>query len=410
MEKSHNTHKNELTNSITTEKVDSVNEIELHEKLRESEIRYRRLFETAKDGILILDFETGEIVDANPFIVKLIDLPEDVVIGKKLSDIGLFSNIEESELAFLALKKNGYIRFDDMPIKQRNGTIKQVEFISNVYLANNAKVIQCNIRDITERKLAEKKLKESFQLIRKMNEDLIFVNAKAEESEKLKTAFLSNISHEIRTPLNAIIGFSQLLLEPNMSVEDFERNIAIVKVSSQQLLSIINDIIDISKIETGQFQLTSELVNVNNVMTELFELYIPKAENKKIRLRLSGLQSDVHTHVKTDGERLKQVVNSLLNNAIKFTQNGEIDFGFQQKEHFVEFYIKDSGIGITKENHKLIFNHFRQVDAKNHEIIGGNGLGLSIAKALVEKMGGTISVSSELAKGSTFIFTIPNTK
>jgi PAS domain S-box-containing protein len=410
MEKSQKIHKNELTNSIIIEEVDSVNEIGLQEQLRESEIRYRRLFETAKDGILILDFETGEIVDANPFIVKLIDLPEDVVIGKKLSEIGLFCNREESERAFIELKENGYIRFDDMPIKQQNGTIKQVEFISNVYLANNTKVIQCNIRDITERKQAEKELKESFQLIQKMNENLIFVNAKAEESEKLKRAFLSNISHEIRTPLNAIIGFSQLLLEPNMSVADFERNIAIVKISSQQLLSIISDIIDISKIETGQFQLTSELVNVNNLMSELFELYIPKAEKKKIRLRLSGLQSDAHTLLNTDGERLKQVVKRLLNNAIKFTQNGDIDFGFHEKEHFVEFYIKDSGIGISSENHKLIFKHFRQVDAVNHEILGGNGLGLSIAKALVEKMGGTISVSSELSKGSTFTFTIPNTK
>jgi len=410
MEKSHNTHNNELTNSNSIENEDSVNEIQLQEKLRESEIRYRRLFETAKDGILILDFETGEIVDANPFIVKLIDLPEDVIIGKKLSEIGLFSNIEESEHAFLELKKNGYIRFDDMPIKQKNGTIKQVEYISNVYLANNTKVIQCNIRDITERKLAEKTLKESFQIIKKINEDLILANAKSEESEKLKRAFLSNISHEIRTPLNAIVGFSQLLLEPNLSVEVLERNVRIVKESSQQLLTIINNIIDISKIETGQYVVNSELINLNNLMTELFENYIPKAEKKKLRLRLSGLQSVEHTHIKTDGDRLKQVINSLLHNALKFTKEGEIDFGFHQKSDFIEFYIKDSGIGIALENHKLIFKRFRQVEAPNNEISGGNGLGLSIAKSLIEKMGGTISVSSELSKGSTFTFTIPNKK
>jgi PAS domain S-box-containing protein len=127
------------------------------EKLKQSEIRYRRLFESAKDGILILDYDTGDIVDANPYIVKIIDYPFEEILGKKLWEIGLFSNKEESELAFIELQSTGYLRYEDRPIKRRNGRIKEVEFISNVYAENNNKVIQCNIRDITERKQNERK-------------------------------------------------------------------------------------------------------------------------------------------------------------------------------------------------------------------------------------------------------------
>ena len=123
--------------------------------LIESEMRYRRLFETAKDGILILDFETAKIVDANPFIIKIIDQPVEEILGKKLWEIGLFSNKKQSELAVIELKKNGYIRFEDMPIQRRNGKITEVEFVSNVYLVDDLKVIQCNIRDISDRKQAE---------------------------------------------------------------------------------------------------------------------------------------------------------------------------------------------------------------------------------------------------------------
>jgi PAS domain S-box-containing protein len=271
------------------------------EKLKESEIRYRRLFETAKDGILILDFETGSILEANPFIVRIIDRPLSEIKGKKLWEIGLFSNKDESERAFIELKTNGYIRFEDMPIKQRNGNVTEVEFISNVYLENKTKVIQCNIRDITERKrienlliLSEKKLNaqninysnlnkeyavlnaeltESINRIQHINNDLILAKVKAEESDHLKSAFLANMSHEIRTPMNAIVGFSEFILQPGASKTELDRYIHIIQASSQQLLSVISDIIDISKIEAGQISVESELVDINKLMNELLLTY-----------------------------------------------------------------------------------------------------------------------------------------
>jgi len=411
------------------------NSVSLHKKLKKSEIRYRRLFETAKDGILILDFETGNIMEANPFIVNIIDRPLTEVLGKKLWEIGLFSNKEESEQAFIELKTNGYIRFEDMPIKRRNGNIVEVEFISNVYQENESKVIQCNIRDITKRKKAENALIQSEQNLKKqnsdysnlnkeyavlneelsnsinriqhINNDLIIAKVKAEESDQLKSAFLANMSHEIRTPMNAIIGFSDFLLQPGLSKKEFDRYVHIIRASSQQLLAIISDIIDISKIEAGQFSIKATNVDINKLMNELLLTYKKVVGTKKLKLQLLTDRPDSLVQIETDGNRIKQIFCNLLNNAIKFTKEGEIEFGYKTKANFIEFYVKDHGIGIAQKDLSIVFEHFTQAKATNGELNSGNGLGLSISKALVEKLGGTIHVDSELGNGSNFIFTIP---
>lgn len=412
--------------------------ISMTDKLKESEVRYRRLFETAKDGILILDFENGTITDANPFIVKMIGSPPEELIGKKLWEIGIFTNKEESERTFDKLKETGYIRFEDMPIQQRNGKVSEVEFISNVYLAGNKKVIQCNIRDISERKQAEwdlkesaaflkkqnqdylvlnqeysdlnKDLSESLNQIQKMNEELILAKAKAEESDKLKTAFLANMSHEIRTPMNAIIGFSQLLLQDKISQAKLKRFIEIINTNSQQLLSVISDIIDISRIESGLITIDSEIINLNDLMIDLFETYKVIADSKKLKIHYLLDYSNAQIHIKSDRNRIKQILCNLLNNALKFTKQGEIKYGFRIKDECVEFHVTDSGVGIASENHSLIFQRFRQIEKPDHQLNSGNGLGLSISKALAEKLGGDITLESEPGKGSTFTLTIPYTR
>ena len=419
----------------TKESMTKSEEVLLHEKLKESEIRYRRLFEMSKDGILILNFETGEIMDANPFIVKIIDFPLQDILGKKLWEIGLFSNKEESELAFIELKAKGYIRFEDMPIQRRNGQVTEVEFISNVYTENHAKVIQCNIRDITERIKAElallkseqdlkkqnteyarlnkeyselnEELKESIRLIHKINNDLILAKDKAEESDKLKTAFLSNMSHEIRTPMNAIVGFSEFLLNPRLTKSKLDEYVQIINASSQQLLSVINDIMDISKIETGQFSIFVENVNIEKLMNELFVIYKRLVDFKNVGLVYLTDNPNKLIHVQTDGNRIRQIICNLLNNAIKYTKEGEIKFGYSIQGNFLKFYVTDSGLGIEPENLALIFQRFRQVEATDGTLNEGNGLGLSISKALIERLGGSISVTSEPGVGSSFVFTIP---
>ncbi len=410
----------------------------LSEKLIESEMRYRRLFESAKDGILILDFETGKIIDANPFIVDMIGFQKEEILGWKLWDIGLFSNIEDSERAFNELRINGYIRFDDMPIPRRNGKISEVEFISNVYLAGKTKVIQCNIRDITERKQAESTIKQSDQILEKqihdyqqlnkeyltlneylneslsqiqvMNAELIIAKVKAEESDRLKSAFLTNMSHEIRTPMNAIMGFSKILLQPGLSKSKIKNFAQIINVSSQQLLSIINDIIDISKIDTNQITIDSQWIHVNELIHELFVTYTKPVKPKKLKLHYKREFPKKLIRLQTDGNRLKQVLCNLLDNAIKYTDEGKIELGYRIKGNYISFYVKDTGIGISKDNHEMIFNRFSQVAAGSKNLNSGNGLGLSISKALVERLGGKITVDSDLGSGSTFTVTLPYVK
>jgi PAS domain S-box-containing protein len=410
----------------------------LLEKLKESEVRYRRLFESAKDGILILDFESGNIVDANPFIVDMIGFPKEEIVGRKLWEIGLFSNIEDSERAFNELRVNGYIRFEDMPIPRRNGKISEVEFISNVYFAGNTKVIQCNIRDITERKQAELKIQQSDKILEKQNRDyqqlnreyltvnedlreslnqiqimnaeLIIAKVKAEESDNLKSAFLANMSHEIRTPMNAIMGFSKILLQPGLSKTKAKNFVHIINTSSLQLLSIINDILDISKIDANQITIDSQWINVNDLLRELYVTYTKLVKPKKLKLKYTGDAPEKHIRLKTDGNRIKQVLCNLLDNAIKYTDEGVIEFGYKITQNNISFFVKDSGIGISKDNHEMIFHRFSQVATQSKQIYSGNGLGLSISKALVERLGGVFSVDSALGYGSTFTFTFPYKK
>ncbi|MBN2348157.1 MAG: response regulator [Bacteroidales bacterium] len=321
-----------------------------------SGLQQRKLLNTAKEGILIIDPITEKIVDANPSLIKILKYPLEKIIGKKLWEISLFRNKEKSD------------------------------------------------PDINELK---RKLAESSKLIQKMNEDLMLANVKAKESDKLKTAFLANINHEIRTPMNAITGFSKLLLQPGLTKEKLADYVQIINTNSQQLLSVITDILDISKIETGQLNINSELVNINNLLKQLFETYKKIVEANKIQLYYSYYADNETFQIKTDEYRIKQILCNLLNNAIKFTRKGKIEFGYKTRRNFLEFYVKDTGIGIAPENHALIFQPFKQAETADTREYGGTGLGLSISKALVEKLGGTITVDSEPGRGSTFTFTIP---
>jgi len=530
-----------------------------------SETRYRRLFETAKDGILILNPITAKIVDANPFIVKLLGYPLDNIIGKQLWEIGLFRNKEESKQAFSELKTNHYIRFDDMPLQRSNGQKVEVEFVSNVYQVNNIDVIQCNIMDISERKLTDRNLRESEELlsktqqiakigsykfnfnndeikwsdemynifgvhkdlflvtiesflacihpedrdsllswirqttvgenremldfriikpggeirnlfgtgilqidpdgkptqiigsiqditerksaeqelrdneihlqeqnaeilalnkgylalnaeitenlsrIKRMNKDLVIAKDKAEESDNLKSAFLANISHEIRTPMNAIMGFSELLTDRDLPEGKSIRYAQIIDASCNQLLTVISDIIDISKIEAGQVIIDNELINISTLMEEIHATYKKQVYPPKIKLVYDSKPGFRSVETETDKNRVKQVLCNLLNNALKFTQEGEVRFGIDVKEKFIEFYVQDSGIGIALKDQEIIFERFRQVENTKAHVYGGNGLGLSISKALVEKLGGKLTFNSDPGKGSTFRFSIPYT-
>jgi len=253
-----------------------------------------------------------------------------------------------------------------------------------------------------------KELKESLDQIQIMNSELILSKNKAEESDKLKSAFLANMSHEIRTPLNGILGFSNLLNDPELTKESTEEYIDIINSNGQQLLTIINDILDISKIEVGQISISIKAVNINGLMNELLHQFRNQAELKNLILTLNPNHLQEKNIAYTDSNRLRQVLYNLLSNAIKFTPKGNVEFGVIRKGNLMEFYVKDSGIGIAHEHQSIIFKPFRKVENALTTTYGGTGLGLPISKALVEKLGGTITLISDADKGSTFIFTIPD--
>jgi len=258
-------------------------------------------------------------------------------------------------------------------------------------------------------------MKEDITGRKKMEQELIAAKNKAEESDKLKSSFLANMSHEIRTPMNAILGFSQLLDEPGLQDNERIHYISLIQRSGNDLMNLIDDIIDISKIEAGQMKVAKSQFSIDQVMQELDVSFkeLLKTRQNKVNLRISYIKPEHAEDIflNTDVDRFKQIFKNLLNNAIKFTEQDQIEFGFKPIHSNglkqIEFYVSDTGIGIPDDKQGLIFESFTQVNDSDTKLYGGTGLGLSITKKIVEILGGNIWVKSELGKGSIFYFTIP---
>jgi PAS domain S-box-containing protein len=370
------------------------------EMLRTSEIRYRRLFESAQDGILILNAGTLEITDANPFMTQLLGYSRAEFLGKELWEIGLFTDKEASQKAFRELQVKGYLRYEDLPLQTTEGKLREVEFVSNVYEEDSHQVIQCNIRDITARKRAEEErrlLLESTQAAR----------AEADAANRMKDEFLATLSHELRTPLTAILGWSHLLTDGKLDEQGSKRAIETIARNARAQKKLIDDLLDMSRIITGKLRLEVRPVNLAPMIEAIVDGVRPAADSRNIHLQ-TALDPRV-SPISGDPSRVQQIIWNLLTNAIKFTpKGGRVQVRLERIDSHVEFAVSDTGQGIDPEFLPHVFDRFRQADSSSTRRHRGLGLGLSIVRQLVELHGGTVTAhSAGEGEGTTFKVKLP---
>jgi hypothetical protein len=237
--------------------------------------------------------------------------------------------------------------------------------------------------------------------------ELILAKDKAEESNRLKSSFLANMSHEIRTPLNGILGISQVLSDAGISQSEKEEYLALLDISSKRLIYLVDNLIDVAMIDSGQMIIIKEAFEFNSVVASFKGIYREQADIQNIQLNIILGLNDEDSIIVSDQKRVYQIIDNLINNAVKFTKSGRIDFGYFADENEITFYVKDTGIGISRESLPFIFDKFRQVEYSLSRSYEGSGIGLSIVKGLVELLGGRIWAESVLGEGTTFFFTLP---
>lgn len=374
------------------------------ERLRASEIRYRRLFESARDGILILNSATLRIIDVNPFMTDLLGYSRDEFLGKELWEIGLFSDKEASQQSFRELQTNGYIRYEDLPLQTVEGTLREVEFVSNVYEEDTCRVIQCNIRDITEHQRAKEGRRLLLESALKSAEA---ARLEADTANSIKDGFLAMVSHELRTPLTSVLGWSDLLVTGSLDDLESKRALDIIVRNARAQRQLIDDLLDISRIISGKLRLNVCPVKLAPMIEAVIDGVRPAADARNIHL-LTALDS-LAGPISGDPDRLQQVIWNLLSNAIKFTpKGGSVAVRLERVQSHIEIIISDTGQGITPEFLLHVFERFRQSDSSSTRRHGGLGLGLSIVRQLVELHGGTVMADSPgEGEGTTFKVILP---
>ena len=369
----------EQANQILKDEVDSRKDIET--QLVKNQDIFKNIVGKSNAAILVID-KKG--------VLRFINNAGEIIFGRQASELigEPFGLINESEAK------------SEIRIIRKNGEIGTGEITSTGIYWENKQAWLVLINDITEHKVLQQNLERAKE--------------KAQESDRLKTAFLSNMSHEIRTPMNGIIGFVELLYNDSNLDEDQKREyLGIIRTSSNHLLCLINDIVDLSKIEAGQLPINLANCDINKLMLDLHALF---SSNEKVLKKEVMLEIDVPVNEPsfktiTDCHRFRQILINLLGNAFKFTETGVIKFGYRvEDKHNIIFFVADTGKGIPKDKLGVIFDRFVQVDEGSNNLIRGTGLGLAITKSLLQLLGGDIWVESEINEGTKFSFTLPFTK
>ncbi|MDF1547553.1 MAG: PAS domain S-box protein, partial [Bacteroidales bacterium] len=374
--------------------------------IKASEARHSKMLANIGDVIVIID-QHGINRYKSPNVEKWFGWRPDELVGKHTLNLVHPDDYEFAQQFIGALfKEPNKVGTAETRYQCKDGSYKWIEFTAvNLLHDPDIKSILGNYHDISDRKMNE--------------QELIIAKEKAEESNRLKTEFINNMSHEIRTPMNGIIGFTSLLQKPELNHEKRTNYINIVQNSGNQLLRIIDDILEISKLGTKQVKIQKEEVCLNNLLLELFSIFDIKAKENKIPLYLKNGLPDKESFIYSDRTKLFKILSNLIENALKFTDRGFIEFGYffcesnknegneKSISAEIKIYVKDSGIGINVEKQEIIFEKFSQEEKGDSRNIGGLGLGLSIAKENAELLGGTITLESEKGKGSVFYLNIP---
>lgn len=360
--------------------------------LKDSEVRYRRLFETAKDGILILDTNTGRIDDANPFMSELLGYSHEHFLGKEPWEIGLFSDKSANEAAVKTLQESGYIRYEHLPLETSRGLRVEVEVVANSYREDHHNVIQCNIRDITERSRLEKQLQEQAAALADLH--------------RRKDEFLAMLSHELRNPLAPITNAVQLLSlqKHEDKLQHKARNIIERQVG--QMTRLIDDLLEVSRITTGRIHIKQERIALNGVVERAVETTRPLMDQCRHEFTMS--MSPQSIWIFADAARVEQVIINLLTNAAKYTPDrGQVSLTVEQAADEAIIRVRDTGVGISAELLPHIFELFTQAERSLDRSQGGLGIGLCLVQRLVELHGGKVEVSSTLGQGSEFVVRLP---
>lgn len=365
------------------------------EQIIESEEKYKALYEKAPLAYHSLN-KDGIIIDVNPAWLETLGYKKSEVINKYVGNILTKKSHEKFKSLFPIFRKKGHISNEQFTMIKKDETKVQVLYEGCIGKSSNGEFKQtyCTFKDITEEVIVKK--------------ELIKAKEKAEESSRLKSEFLHNMSHEIRTPMNGILGFSELLENPNLPIEKQKHYTTIIQNSGKLLLRIIDDILEISRLGTKQVKVIKQPVCLNNLLVELFSIFDTRAKENKTPLYLKNALSDEESIVETDITKLHKIISNLLENAIKYTNKGYIELGYYLENNTIKIYVKDTGIGILPSKLNIIFGRFTQ--ANDHPLssnASGLGLGLSIAKENAELLGGTLEVASKVMKGSEFVLTLP---
>lgn len=376
--------------------IDVTKRKEAEQRAKDIDAKWKTLFQdTPKLAVKGYD-KNGNIIYWNKAAEAFYGYTAEEAIGSKLTDLIVPEEAKTYVNAAIAemLRTKIPTASSEAKFKCKNGATIEV-FSSHTYVQNpdGEPEMYCIDVDLSESKKAEA--------------DLIKAKEKAEESDRLKSAFLANMSHEIRTPMNGILGFADLLKEPNLTGEQQQDYIKIIEQSGTRMLNIINSIMNISKIESGVFEVNKTEVNINETIKYMYTFFKPEVEAKGIEFSFKNALPLKTSVIHTDKEKLIAILTNLVKNSIKFTQKGSIAFGYIQIGENLEFYVKDTGIGIADDRQKAIFERFIQEDIQDKLAFQGAGLGLSISKAFVEMLGGKLWMKSIIGRGSTFYFSIP---